>query len=125
MPTKPTTIQLDEARYLFWRSEDMEAFEDMLGGQSWHKAVQEQGEKRLKFLLWSGMRHRDPKLTVAKVGHMLDVARNNGVELVELWRAVLEALQNSGYLPPLTGENGNPTTTDGPPPGPSPGGTPA
>ena len=124
MAVRPTTVQLDEARYLFYRSEDMEAFEDMLGGQSWQKAVQEQGEKRLKLLLWAGMRHRNKTQTVAQVSTILDKARANEVELVDFWRGVLEALQNSGFLPPATGETGLPTMMDEARPAPSPGDTP-
>ncbi len=94
-----TGIKLDQERALLYRSEDMELFEEALGGESWQRAVQVMGEKRLKLLIWCGLRNSMPDIQPAQVSRMLDAARRNGADVVTLWQTVLIALRRSGFLP--------------------------
>ncbi len=126
---QPIAIELDETRYLLYRSEHLEAFEDQLGGQSWQRALVEQGEKRLRLIIWAGLRWRQKTVTPQQVGEMLDKARAREVQLVDLWRAIALALQASGFLPPGSVDQAESDTEDplgggGLRPVPSPGPTP-
>jgi hypothetical protein len=50
---------------------------------------------RLRALLWIALEHEDKELTVEKVGELLDNAIQNGQELRDVTRPLMDAVRNA------------------------------
>lgn len=102
MPKHPifplTPLELDRPRHLLFNNAAKIAFEEATGlsaldpvalfGKKW-------SQRTLNGLLWAGLRHEDPELTLEQVGELLDEHRDRLREIVkaisDAWVASLPA----------------------------------
>lgn len=64
------------------------------------------GVQVIRALLWAGLRHEEPTLTLAKSGELIDGWLTAGGKLEDLAKKLNEALREAGFK---AEENGKPT----------------
>lgn len=100
-----TGIKLDRERRLLYTFRTLGRAQTALGGMTIMRAMEGRGVTEAMALLWAGLLHEDPKLTIDGATKLADQALTAGeLNLVSLWNLLGEALTNSGVLSSPTQE---------------------
>lgn len=96
---KPVRVELDgKERNLKFDFNAMSDFESVMGF-SLFQAMQNMGIGTIRALYWAGLKHKEKGLTLDRVGKMLTKEFQNGQELDDLIKPIIEALEESGIIP--------------------------
>lgn len=105
-------IELDgKDRYLKFDFNAMSDFEQVTGF-SLFQSMQNMGIGTIRALYWAGLKHKDRGLTLERTGKMLSKEFENGAQLDDLIKPIMEALEESGIIPKGTSDELDDETED-------------
>lgn len=101
--------QVKQLRYDFNAISDLE--EKFGKGIAVIVSEEQVGFRALRLFYWAGLKHKDPGLTVQRVGQMLQKKVEEGETIESLFVPVMKALEKSGLLKTKqqTGDEGTET----------------
>lgn len=109
-----STINLDRPRTLKFTTNNTIKICDLLGVKSLSDVFPKPGEHKdigqeaIRALLYGGLVKEDPTLNLEKVGDLMDLYRENGNDQNEIFRAIVEAMNESKiYMLELRGGEKN------------------
>lgn len=100
-PDELVTVQFDKPRRLYFNLRALRALDRQMGEVGIAKALEllrALNFQTLERVLWAGLLHEEPTLTVNLVAKRLDTFTDGGGDTTELFRASYRALNNSGVF---------------------------
>lgn len=99
VPHKPSvTITLDVPRQVRFNWQAICRFEEAYGMSFTNALVQGSGARLITHIVWAGLLHDEPKLTIAQVERRLNTFLNNDGDIAALTTQFIDALQDSGVI---------------------------
>lgn len=109
VPHKPSvTITIDQPRQVRFNWQAICRFEEVYGMSFLQALVHGGGARLITHLVWAGLLHDEPKLTIAQVERRIQSFVNNDGDIAVLTNEFIAALQESGVL----GRKKTPTATE-------------
>lgn len=102
------SIELDRPRWIRFDVNALADAEEALGGAAIGEVMQKgAGIRHIRALLWAGLRADDPKLTIERVGLLLEDHLAKGGDMADIGDAIGKAFEKSGIYKSASKEAGS------------------